>query len=319
MNRKARVGDYVKITKIPKIKGYEEILKVGDMGKVTYCASTTTKYSVHIDGKKNPADIEHPNSRAYGEVYDFWIPNNCCEVVKTKFKVGDTVNINSSVQMYQTGIVQGYTTIDEVTLVLVLVDDVEPSKKREDGCRYFSESSLELFVEQEDLIKQCLFENADALDEYDPLKFFKDVANKYKTSKGDNMREIKNQKAVDLYFDRKKKALGEDYKNSYNEISEQDEHYLFAFSIQEKFDDYIKNNDDLKNEKIKVLLPPTEETKKKFEELRLIYEENVKNLNKESEEILAMLSGCETYEQEMTILRSYGIVGEDNKLVGGTN
>ena len=362
----AKVGDYVRITKIPQIKGYSEVLKVGDVGKVTYLANTTMKYSVHVDSKKNPADIAHPNSRAYGDLYDFWIPKDCCEIIKTKFKVGDKVNIHNTVRSdFKKGIVKGYTKSDNMEQYLVLVDDVKLNTNRKDGCRYFLERQLELqkdeedlkylltdgwretsiegfyIKEDDDLMRQCLFENADALDKWQatwddvPVDikelvemglFTKEEAlakcsnHKYQEREENKMKEIKNQKVVDLYYERKEKEL-KDAMNADIEAAESiDKHQKFVADLKKQFEKYVENT-ELKTEpkSFDVSLPYTEECVATVEKIREQCLDSIKKVRAEKAEVIAMLSGCETYDQEMTILRSYGIVGKDNKLVGQTN
>lgn len=66
-----KIGTTVEISREPPYKEYG--VYVGDIGVVTYVAKTG-KYSVKIDGKKNP---HYDEDRIYGEHGDFWIPKNC--------------------------------------------------------------------------------------------------------------------------------------------------------------------------------------------------------------------------------------------------
>ena len=123
------------------------------------------------------------------------------------------------------------------------------------------------------------------------------------------MKEIKNQKVVDLYFKRKFDSLEENRKKEYDTIMEEDKHYQFIVSIKKQIDDYICQNDDLINVHYDtVFLPLTKEASEKIQQLNETYIEKRKELNDKKEEVLTMLSGCENYDQEMVILNSYGIV-----------
>ena len=267
---KAKVGDYVKVIKKLPYKDQMDV-EIGDVGVVNYVA-TTGKYSVHIDGKKNPKDKD-AKSRAYGKLYDFWIPFECCEV-----------------------------------------------------------------IDSEELIKKCLFENADALDNCITvsslpmdtscitvssasfgISSIKDEAYDYltkKKSEENKMKEIKNQKVVDLYFERRKEALNDEFDAIRENIQEVDSNYIFTKQLKDQFNEHIEKN-EIKDVNINIfpVLPLTEESKAKCDEAYNDYKKKLDDLNNIKEEITALLSGCETYEQEMEILRSYNIVTVDNKLV----
>ena len=55
-------------------------------------------------------------------------------------------------------------------------------------------------------------------------------------------------------------------------------------------------------------LPCTPECSKEIEKLRKLSMDEVDKVHEEKHEVLTMLSGCETYDQEMVVLNSYGIV-----------
>ena len=291
--RKAQVGDFVRIIKNSIYDEYD--IDIGDIGVVNYIASTTGKYSVHIDGKKNPHDIEKPGSRKYGNEYDFWILPNSCEVIETKFKVGDSVDIHKkNCSRYKSGIVKGYCMKNNMFFALVLVDNIIPNTQREDGCRYFLEKDLSTSVWIEDTWLEDIHEQ---------------ITNN--TGREETiMKEIKNQKVVELYFKRKDEALEKERLKKYDESKEEDKHYKFIISIQEQINDYIAQNDDLKDVHYDALafLPLEKESSERIMQLNETYREKRKDLNEKKEEVLTMLSGCETYDQEMVVLNSYGIV-----------
>ena len=57
-------------------------------------------------------------------------------------------------------------------------------------------------------------------------------------------------------------------------------------------------------------LPCTPECSKEIEKLRELSMDEVDKVHEMKHEVLTMLSGCDTYEQEMAVLRSYGIVSD---------
>jgi hypothetical protein len=253
---KAKVGDYVKVIKKLPYKDQMDV-DIGDIGVVNYVASTG-KYSVHIDGKKNPHDDTLQRARTYGKKYDFWIPFECCEV-----------------------------------------------------------------VDSEELIKKCLFENADVLDDckitvdtnsisfksnkcLNSIKFsnsvstttastctytIKDTITDYFTEKKEReenkMKEIKNQKVVDLYFKRKEKALEDEFDAIREKVKEADANYIFIKQYNDQINEYIKTN-EIKDLCINVELPLTEESVAKRNEAYDDYRKKLEELNNIKEEITAL-------------------------------
>lgn len=270
VKNKAKVGDYVKVIKKLPYKDQMDV-ELGDIGVVNYVASTG-KYSVHIDGKKNPKDKD-AKSRAYGKLYDFWIPFECCKV-----------------------------------------------------------------IDSEELTKQCLFENADALDNCITISSLpidtscitvassfgissiqNDIDNyftKKKESEENKMKEIKNQKVIDLYFKRRKEALNDEFDAIRENIKEVDSNYIFIKQLKDQFNEYIEKNEikDVNTNTFPVL-SLTEESMAKCDEAFDDLNKKINELNDLKEEIIALLSGCDTYEQEMVILKNYGIVTDNNKMV----
>ena len=335
----AKVGDYVKIIKKLPYKDQMGV-EIGDVGVVNYIASTTKKYSVHIDGKKNIHD-DNPlqNARLYGKKYDFWIPFSCCEVVDLKFKIDDKVRINypQATKIHNcTGkiIRVKYCFNNLISYIVEIVNTDNKTIKT-----ILSENRLEKIVDiSEELTRKCLFENADALDHYKvtctinagdisfadtsyinttSLKGTISYYNDYKESEENKMKEIKNQKVVDLYFERKKNALDNAYIEDIKAVEKIDPNKVFIEELKKQFDDYVEANVDNKNEKLSfdIFLPLTEGCSKTIAELKRQYIDNKKQLEEDKKEILAMLSGCETYEQEMVVLKNYYIVNDNNTLM----
>lgn len=88
-----QIGTTVEISREPPYSEYD--VHIGDIGVVTYVASTG-KYSVRIDGKKNP---HYDADRKFGENGDFWIPRDCLK--EYKFKPGDRVKIVSKTSKFK--------------------------------------------------------------------------------------------------------------------------------------------------------------------------------------------------------------------------
>lgn len=88
-------------------------LKIGDVGVVTYVASTG-KYAINFDGKQNPhADANNPK---YGSPGYFWIPKKCVRLYNN-FKQGDRVKIISQCSKYEGRYATvAYTKNDKVSL-----------------------------------------------------------------------------------------------------------------------------------------------------------------------------------------------------------
>lgn len=281
---KAKVGDYVKVVKKLPYKDKMDV-DIGDIGVVNYVASTG-KYSVHIDGKKNPHDDTLQRARTYGKKYDFWIPFECCEVIdseelikKCLFENADALDTCVTISNNGISINNGYTV----------------------GKLYTGNSCTTM-------ASTCTYTIQDTITDYFTEK---------KEREENKMKEIKNQKVVDLYFNRKKEEITKKYEETHAELIKNDRNQMFVAELKKQFDEYCEvNKDDFAvTEEWNVALPITEESKLKDIENIHQYQNEIDQLNNLKEEIIALLSGCETYEQEMEILRSYNIVTVDNKLV----
>ena len=282
--KKAKVGDYVKIIKKLPYKDQEYDVEIGDIGIVNYVASTG-KYSVHIDGKKNPRD-EGATKRSYGKLYDFWIPFECCEVIDSE-------------ELIKKCLFENADALDDCKIAIgndgIIINNGYAVGKLYTGDSYTTTAST------------CTYTIKDTITDYFTEK---------KEREENKMKEIKNQKVVDLYFERKKEALEEKYKTAKEAIVEADKNYIFVKQLKKQFKEYIDEN-EIEGSLIEpvISLPLTTES---IDTLDKVGEDNykkTKELYSIKEEITALLSGCETYEQEMEILRSYNIVTVDNKLV----
>lgn len=341
ISKKAQVGEMVKVIKRLPYRDQMNV-NIGDIGVVNYVAGTG-KYSVQINGKKNP----HSKLSRYGKYGDFWIPFDCCEIVS--FIKGDKVKINISNSYFngQSGIVESF---DRGRVLVVL----EEHKNRivfneKDLIKLPPSTTVSVKLEEttelsEDIIKQFLFDSTDEL-EVIPDVTWDDVPEDIKElveigiySKEealakcsasiieDNMPSTKkikkevrkmilNQKVVDLYFERKKNEISEEFKVKFDKIIDKDENRIFLKKLEDEFNEYIlKHEDDFENKykaNFITMLPLTPKSKEEYDKLEDKLKSKQTELMEIKEEVIAMLSGCSTYEQEMAVLRSYHIVMED--------
>lgn len=136
-----------------------------------------------------------------------------------------------------------------------------------------------------------------------------------KESEENKMKEIKNQKVVDLYFERKKKVLEKAHLEDVMAAENIDPNRVFVNDLKRQFDEYVGENVDKDNMLFNVSLPLTEGCAATIAELKRQYNDNIKQLKADKEEILAMLSGCETYDQELVVLKNYYVVNDNNTLM----
>lgn len=271
--KRANVGDYVKVIK--KVSYYNNV-DIGDVGIVNY-VSDSGKYSVHIEGKKNPKETLN-TYRCYGKPYDFWIPFNSCEIVT------DTVGV-----------------IEDDVLYKCLFNNADAYTATWDDIPNDIKELVEIgILTKEEALAKC---SNNLNQEREVIK----------------VKEIRNQKVVDLYYERQFALLEENHKKEYELIKKEDKHYQFIESIQKQIDNYVKENEeDLKGETLHVnCFSMTKESSKKIDDLESRYAEKKKELQAVKAEVLAMISGCETYEQEMEILKSYKIVDKNNRMISG--
>ena len=229
-----------------------------------------------------------------------------------KFTVGDKVRVNNK-NVYnihnKTGIVLGYYQDKYIRVKL-------------DKEYVINECYLEKVIDDEELTRQCLFENADALDNCfvplkrkqtltpDKLERYDQAISKYINKEGEEkkMKEIKNQKVVDLYFKRKNEEIDKRHAEACEKLIKSDKNQIFVEELTKQYYEYFEENkDDFQNDidKCKIELPLTKETDEKFIEIDSQFRKESGHLKELKEEILALLSGCDTYEQEMEILQTY--------------
>lgn len=150
-----QVGTTVEISREPPYPEYG--IHIGDIGVVTYIAKTG-KYSVRIDGKKNP---HHDADRKYGENGDFWIPRECLK--EYKFKQGDRVKIVSKTSKYKGCLATiGATHIGVNNYIGLYVDGYEhfyrPAESEYDCNKYLklAQTSIQLIKQESEERKMKL-------------------------------------------------------------------------------------------------------------------------------------------------------------------
>lgn len=130
-----------------------------------------------------------------------------------------------------------------------------------------------------------------------------------KTMEEENM---KTEKIISMYFDRCEKQLQEAVASATTKFYDEDSHiYKLRGLIEEikkitdQYESGLKFIEGLINSFC------TEETCWRISNIDNIKANELNNIKEEKEEVLAMISGCETYEQELEILKAYKIVNSD--------
>jgi len=138
------------------------------------------------------------------------------------------------------------------------------------------------------------------------------------TQEDNNMKEIKTKGIVDLCFKKRLIEVENEYYEKINKLVEADERVTKLMkSINEANetikDLYIDDSYDLSIhiDKELYITPETKEQLKSVEEER---DAKARKLGDSIREIKTMLLACDTYEQEMEVLKSYRVIGNDGRL-----
>ena len=133
-----------------------------------------------------------------------------------------------------------------------------------------------------------------------------DTKNDLNEKEDNKMKGIKNQKIVDLHFQRRQKEIEKEYETKILKVKKEDINQKFVDTLECQFNQYIDSMTTPCT--FNVYIAETEETTKKVGELSGEKDKKLNDLKLLKDEVGAMLSGCETYEQEMKILHAYNIV-----------
>ena len=125
--------------------------------------------------------------------------------------------------------------------------------------------------------------------------------------------KMKTREIVELYFDKCKQNLYEETIRARDRITEWDANVIALNKLMDEMKTITEtvNPGHLIIKEECLAFYYTEETIDKLNALSEKEREELANLNSDNIEVLTMLSGCETYEQEMTILKAYNIVTND--------
>lgn len=159
--------------------------------------------------------------------------------------------------------------------------------------------------------------------EYDLQEVFRQVACTIKIKKQqspmgtatkkeeiEQMKEIKNEQVVALYFKRQLQKLQQEREDEQEVVKNRDVHQLFLKGLCEAFQSYLKEN-GLSQTYLSGRIDYSPETEKEIDAIQTKYDQKIKELNEKEKEVRALLSGCDRYSEEMAILNGYGIVKYD--------
>ena len=135
----------------------------------------------------------------------------------------------------------------------------------------------------------------------------------FNQKENDDMKEIKTQKIVDLYQNKRLHNVDLDFNTKEEEILNKDNLYSFiSKKLKEVNTEILKNGYD----EIEICVGnyTSNETDGELNKLSWERDKAKDDIKVSVFEIKAMLSACDTYEQEMEVLKNYKIIGEDGKL-----
>ncbi len=129
----------------------------------------------------------------------------------------------------------------------------------------------------------------------------------------DNMKEIRTKGIVDLWFRKEYNKISEEMEDVRKSILNDDNLYL---SVKTKVDEINSIIVEQGYDEVLIDLDcyTDNTTDKLLNDLDHANIVKIDTLKNKKTEILAMLSACDTYEQEMEVLKTYGVVDESGKL-----
>lgn len=155
-----------------------------------------------------------------------------------------------------------------------------------------------------------LFIKKPELDAYNAL--IKSASLKNKKEENEEMR---TEEVVKLYYNRKRKALRDDLDESEKNIYENDANQKYAENLKDMIRNYISDNEiDENSVSYYVTLPLSKESDETLDRVTSNIAERESKIREEEKEVKAMLSACDTYDAEIAVLKTYGIIGEDGKI-----
>ena len=204
----------------------------------------------------------------------------------TKFKVGDTIivrrNMGDGIYSNLCGAVGVIAQINENCIYPYQVTITDRCVETEtNGYLWFNDSEIDLFHE-------ICFSN--------------------KNNEEENKNMYRNSDVLDLYFDKENAKIDKKYQEKERKIRKKDPviGQIEAFKTQMK---------DVKGLKIDYEYDVPQEIREKLIVLRNDENNERDKLHELCREIRTMVQACETYEQHQAILKAYGIIDEQGKLV----
>lgn len=145
--------------------------------------------------------------------------------------------------------------------------------------------------------------------------YSKDYSENFKESDGNNM----NQGIVKMWKEKIINKIKSDSLNQSEKIKRQDIIYSKKLELEEEMVKFLKQNGYEEYERIEFKCNSdfkfyTSETDNKLYELNKKCDSKIRQVEDTAKEVLIMITDCQSYEQSIEILKSYGIVDSSDKL-----
>lgn len=131
-----------------------------------------------------------------------------------------------------------------------------------------------------------------------------------------NDKKMKTEKIIDMWYKKSTDRINKEHKKLKEQLINNDKNIVLITKTIDELNNKLKENNCDKE----ILYPGyrdlylTSESEKQFQELQNEHGKTILKLISTYKEIKTMVSACETYEQEIEILKSYGVLDKDGKL-----
>ena len=131
-------------------------------------------------------------------------------------------------------------------------------------------------------------------------------------TKQESDKKMRTEQIIDLWYERCSKNMDVHYTEKQKQIIDNDTINQKIKKTISELDEDLKEYEMTISDKlpISILNSMTKESKLKIKEMHQEYEETVKDLVELKREIKVMVSACETYEQEIKVLKDYEIIDD---------
>ena len=138
----------------------------------------------------------------------------------------------------------------------------------------------------------------------------------FNTDTKGNDKNMKTEKIIDMWYEKSKIEITEKYTDLSEKLINDDKNVALINKSIDDLNTKLKENDCSKTIPYPVLKVTylTPEFKMQLCEINDKESKVFKSLLEKYKEIKTMVSACETYEQEIEILKSYGVIDKDGKL-----